>query len=115
MGTVDVPLAKPFKVLVTDEDGFPVPGAPVTFSVIGGGGRSSIPLRAGPSAQEVTVLSCAGGEKDEPCASLKPGEAVAVLQLGRHTGEIPRYLCEEPFTCTCPARTGTAITTKSAT
>ena len=24
------------------------------------------------------------------------------LRLGRKTGEIPRYTCEEPFTCTCP-------------
>jgi RHS repeat-associated protein len=101
-GTVDTPLPKPFKVLVTDEEGFPVPGAPVTFSVIGGGGTLVDPATGRAGASEVTVLSCAGGEEEGPCASLKPGEAVATLQLGRLTGEIPRYVCEEPFTCTCP-------------
>ena len=102
LGTVDEPLPKPFKVLVTDEAGFPVPGAPVSFSVIGGGGTLVDPATGRASASEITVLSCAGGETDGPCASLKPGEAVAVLRLGRKTGEIPRYTCEEPFTCTCP-------------
>jgi RHS repeat-associated protein len=102
LGTVDEPLAKPLKVLATDEDGFPVPGAPVTFSVIGGGGRLVDPATGRSSASEITVLSCAGGETMAPCASLKPGEAVATLRLGRTTGEIPLYTCEEPFTCTCP-------------
>jgi RHS repeat-associated protein len=101
-GTVDEPLSKPFKVLVTDESGSPVPGAPVTFSVIGGGGTLVDPATDRASASEITVLSCVGGEKEEPCASLKAGEATAVLRLGRTTGEIPRYVCEEPYTCTCP-------------
>ena len=102
LGTVDGPLPKPFKVLVTDEAGFPVPGAPVTFSVIGGGGTLVDPATGRASVSEITVLSCSGGEKEPPCASLKPGEAVAILRLGRKTGEIPRYTCEEPYTCTCP-------------
>jgi RHS repeat-associated protein len=101
-GTVDTPLAKPFKVLATDENGFPVPGAAVTFSVIGGGGLFVDPTTGRASASEITVPSCVGGEKEGPCASLKPGEAVATLQLGRLTSEIPYYTCESPFTCTCP-------------
>jgi RHS repeat-associated protein len=101
-GTVDTPLAKPFKVLVTDAEGFPVPGAAVTFSVIGGGGTLVDPATGRASADTVTVLSCAGGEEERLCAELKPGEAVATLRLGRLTGEMPHYTCEEPFTCTCP-------------
>ena len=102
LGTVDTPLAKPFKVLVTDEEGFPVPGAAVTFSVIGGGGLFVDPTTGRASASEITVPSCVGGEEKGPCASLKPGEAIATLQLGRLTSEIPRYTCEAPFKCTCP-------------
>jgi RHS repeat-associated protein len=101
-GTVDTLLPKPFKVLVTDEEGFPVPEAAVTFSVIGGAGVLVDPATGRASAEEITVLSCAGGEEKGPCASLKPGEAVASLRLGQRTGEIPRYTCEAPFTCTCP-------------
>ena len=89
-------------MLVTDEEGFPVPGAAVTFSVIGGGGLFVDPTTGRASASEITVLSCVGGEEKGPCASLKPGEAVATLQLGRLTSEIPYYTCEAPFTCTCP-------------
>ncbi|HEX9185465.1 MAG TPA: hypothetical protein VGB87_00200, partial [Vicinamibacteria bacterium] len=103
LGTVDVPLPKPLKVFVTDGEGFPVPGAPVTFSVIGGGGQLVDPATGRASASEITVLSCTGAEKVPPCVLLKPGEAVAELRLGRQTGEIPRYTCEEPFTCTCPS------------
>ena len=102
LGTVDEPLPHPLKILATDEGGFPVPSAPVTFSVIGGGGTLVDPATGRSSEKEVTVLACAGGENVGPCASLKPGEAVATLRLGRKTGEIPRYTCEEPFTCTCP-------------
>ena len=102
LGTVDTPLPKSFKVLVTDEAGFPAPGAPVTWSVIGGGGTLVDPATGRASASEITVLSCAGGETVEPCRSLKPGEAVATLRLGKRTGEIPFFTCEEPFTCTCP-------------
>jgi adhesin/invasin len=38
-GTAGKPLANPFKVLVTDAVGTPVPGASVTFTVTGGGGN----------------------------------------------------------------------------
>ena len=106
LGTVDTPLAKSFKVLVTDESGFPAPGAPVTWSVIGGGGVLVDPATGRASAAEITVLSCSGGETYEPCRSLKPGEAVATLRLGKRTGEIPFFTCEEPFTCTCPVGRG---------
>jgi RHS repeat-associated protein len=101
-GTVDAPLARPFRVLVTDEEGFPVPGAAVTFRVIGGGGSLVDPATGRASGGAVTVLSCAGGEKEGPCASLKPGEAVATLRLGRLTSEIPYYTCERASGCTCP-------------
>jgi len=35
---VNARLGRPFKVLVTDIDGFPVREARVTFSIMGGGG-----------------------------------------------------------------------------
>ena len=67
LGTVDAPLAKPFKVLVTDEEGFPVPGAPVTFSVIGGGGEhSSTPPRAGRSARRSPSSPAPAGRRRGP-------------------------------------------------
>ena len=102
-GTVDGPLAKPFRVLVTDDQGFPVAGAPVTFSVLGGGGFLVDPATGRGATSEVTVLSCFGTEEQGPCAGHAAGEATATLRLGAHTGEIPRYTCEEPFTCECPA------------
>ena len=102
-GTVGAALEKPLKVLVTDENGYPVPGALVTFSAIGGGGVLVDPETGRAGGSEVSVYTCRGGEKVGSCHSLNPGEAVAVLQLGEHTNEIPRYVCEEPYTCTCPA------------
>jgi len=101
-GTVDKDLAKPLKVLVTDEQGYPVPGAPVTFTVLGGGAELRDPATGRASANEVTVLSCAADALVEPCKSLKPGEAVAFLRLGRKTSLIPRFFCEDGLRCTCP-------------
>ena len=102
-GTVGAALGKPLKVLVTDENGYPVPGALVTFSAIGGGGVLVNPETGRAGGSEVSVYTCRGGEKVGSCHSLNPGEAVAVLQLGEHTNEVPRYVCEDPYTCTCPA------------
>ncbi|MGD8895882.1 MAG: transglutaminase domain-containing protein, partial [Acidobacteriota bacterium] len=101
-GTVDTVLERPFRVLVTDEEGYPVPSAPVTFRVLAGGGHLVDPGTGRADTTEVTVLSCDGGEDVEPCASLEPGEAVVSLRLGTRTDVVPRYVCEEPFTCTCP-------------
>ncbi len=102
LGTVDTPLERPFRVLVTDEEGFPVPGAAVTFSVLAGGGELVDPSTGRPTADDVSTFSCAGGEDQGPCATLKAGEAVVTLRLGSRTDIVPRYTCEEPFTCTCP-------------
>lgn len=100
---VATPLEKPLKVLVTDAEGFPVPGVPVTFSVLGGGGVLVDPATGRATATEVTVFSCTGEEEEGPCVTLRPGEAVASLTLGIRTDAIPRFTCEEPFTCTCPS------------
>ena len=81
----------------------PCPAPPSRSASSAAAARSSTPPPPAPSASEITVLACAGGETKGPCASLKPGEAVATLRLGRKTGEIPRYTCEEPFSCTCPS------------
>lgn len=103
LGTVDKDLAKPFRVLVTDVDGYPVPNALVTFSVLGGGGVLIDPATGRPGTGELAVRSCAGGESSGPCLSLRPGEAVALLHMGERTDLIPRYMCAEGYRCECPA------------
>jgi RHS repeat-associated protein len=81
-GTVNKPLEKALKVLVTDGEHLAITGAPVTFRVVGGGGALIDPV-TGEAASELTVLSDARGE------------AQALLQLGKKTDLIPRYLLFE--------------------
>jgi RHS repeat-associated protein len=80
-GVVNQPLARSFRVLAMDENGAPVPLAPVAFTVIGGGGLLEDPT--GPPTPELTVFT------DER------GLAEARLILGRSTSLIPRFLLLE--------------------
>ena len=78
--TVGYPLARPLRVLVSDEEGRAVEGANVTFSVLGGGSLLVDPATGGLGETVVTVRS------DEH------GEARAVLTLGKRTDVVPRLL-----------------------
>ena len=72
-GTVGAALEKPLKVLVTDENGYPVPGALVTFSAIGGGGVLVNPETGRAGGSEVSVYTCRGGEKVGSVPLAEPG------------------------------------------
>ncbi len=84
-GTVNQVLPLPLEVRVVDEEGNAVEGATVTFVVSGGGGKL-IDLD-GRELDTVAVLSDASGA------------ARVRLRLGAHTSEMPRYLCEEGYSC----------------
>ena len=80
-GTVDKPLPKALKVLVTNDEGFPVKGTPVLFGAVGGG--MLLDPVTGERSLAVTVMSDARGE------------AAVRLVLGRYTSSIPRYALHE--------------------
>jgi YD repeat-containing protein len=79
-GTVGFPVARPLRVLVTDEEGRAVEGAHVTFSSVGGGGRLQDPATGGEPTEQVTVRSN------------EQGEAQVIQYLGKRTDVIPRLL-----------------------
>jgi transglutaminase-like putative cysteine protease len=85
-GIVDQRLEQGLVVLVKDRDGEPLRHACVTFRVIGGGGKLVIPVNSQES-EAVTVYSNI------------LGRASVLLKLGKHTGDLPRFLCEANRTC----------------
>jgi hypothetical protein len=92
-GFVDEELERPFRVLVTDEQGQRVPRATVTFVVLGGEGELVDPVSGAPAGSQVTVLS-----NDR-------GEAEATLRLGQSTFLVPRFACFEASGCSSETET----------
>jgi RHS repeat-associated protein len=86
-GTVSQPLAKPFKVRVTDAEGYALKNVVVTFTVIGGGGTIIHPVSKRESTGALDVVA------DDR------GEAAVTLVLGQKTDLIPRYVCEVGYVC----------------
>ena len=79
-GTVNYPVPRPLRVLVTDEQGRAVRNANVVFSVMGGGSLLQDPAVGGQTGTEITVRSDA------------QGEAEVVQILGTRTDVIPRLM-----------------------
>jgi hypothetical protein len=85
-GFVDEPLERPFRVLVTDEQGQRVARATVTFAVLGGDGELIDPVSGSPAGSQVTALSNdrAGRGEAPPRQEHVPD---------------PRFACFEPSGC----------------